>query len=231
MLAGLTFLLAGRFGPSVFRFHKRPLPPTTYVTADGQRATIKLADGSSVALNVGSKLDVPMDFAQGNRTLHLDGEALFTVVHHDDAPFTVVTNNARTRVLGTSFVVRQYETDSVATVAVRDGKVAVQSVVVTALHQATVRSNGATQVGRANAGIFTFANGILTLDGVPLPEAIPELNRWYKADIRLADSSLAEHRIKATCATGTITDLAGVLELALDVRAVRNGRTLTLYPR
>ena len=51
---------------------------STYTTLSGERANIMLPDGSTVALNVASRLEVPVDYAAGNHTLHLVGEALFT---------------------------------------------------------------------------------------------------------------------------------------------------------
>ncbi len=208
-----------------------PAPVLTYATANGQRANITLPDGSTVALNVASRLDVPADYVSGNRTLHLTGEALFTVRHHDGAPFTVVTGSATARVLGTRFAVRHYATDSTATVAVRDGKVMVRSVVLTALRQAEVSETGALRVERADPARFGFSTGTLTLNGVPLAQAVADLNRWYNVDLRLADPSLATRRITLECGTGSLADLAVILEMTLNVRVTRAGRVLTIYPR
>ena len=44
----------------------------------------------------------------GNHTVRLIGAGLFTVSHHDGAPFTVIAGATVARVLGTSFVVRRY---------------------------------------------------------------------------------------------------------------------------
>ena len=47
----------------------------------GERTTIMLPDDASVALNVGSRLEVPTDYLAGNHTVLLVGEALFTQHH------------------------------------------------------------------------------------------------------------------------------------------------------
>jgi transmembrane sensor len=223
------------FGIAQFpRFQSRPLnslATSSYATGNGERATITLADGSTVVLNVASQLQVPADFAAGNRTVRLQGEALFTVAHHRGAPFTVIAGPSTTRVLGTSFVVRHYSSDSVATVAVRNGKVAVQSNVLAANQQIEVDMHGPGHIQPANPDQFSFAFGMLTLDNVPLAQAIPELNRWYDADIRLGDSALATQRVIGGFKAGSLTDLAGILELTFNVRVVRDGQTLTLYPK
>jgi len=203
----------------------------TYTTGNGERATITLPDGGTVALNVASRLDVPMDYMAGNHTLRLVGEGLFTVPHHEGTPVTVVAGTTRARVLGTSFVVRQYATDTVTLVAVRDGKVAVGAAVVATQQVAEVGRTGVPHVRSSDASLFTFATGVLTIDGLPLPAAIVELDRWFDADIRLGDPRLATRFVKGKCAAGSLGDLAEILELTFNVRVVRDGRVLTLYPR
>lgn len=203
----------------------------TYATGNGERATITLPDGGTVALNVASRLEVPMDYMAGDRTVRLMGEALFTVPHRAGAPFSVTAGAATARVLGTSFIVRHYASDTSSLIAVRDGKVAVGPVVLTANRLAEVGSAGALHPGAADPSLFSFATGVLTLNGLPLSQAVVELNRWYDADIRLGDSTLAKQYVKGKFAAGSLGDLAEILELAFDVRVVRDGRVLTLYPR
>lgn len=204
---------------------------SSYATANGERATVTLPDGSTVVLNVATRLQVPADYAFGNRTVHLNGEALFTVNHASGQPFTVVAGPSTTRVLGTRFVVRHYADDTAATVAVRDGKVSVQSVVLTANQQISVGSYTIGAVQRADPGQFEFVSGTMELAGISLRDAVPSLNRWYGADIRIRDTALSMRRLKGGFPAGTIADLAEVLELALNCQVVREGHVLTLYSR
>jgi ferric-dicitrate binding protein FerR (iron transport regulator) len=204
---------------------------STYTTVPGQRANITLPDGSSVALGVASRLDVPADYGAGNRTIRLKGEALFTVRHSAGASFTVLTGEAAVRVLGTSFLVRRYATDSTTRVAVRDGKVAVRSVVLTAHQQVDVSRDRVGAVRVANPGQFSFATGLLTLEYVPLADAVDDLNRWYDADIRINDPVLRSQPITAQLRPGSLADLTRLLELTFDVRVVRTGRVVTLFRR
>ena len=202
-----------------------------YTTGNGQRATITLPDGGTVSLNVASRLEVPMDYMMGNRTVRLVGEGLFTVSHHNGTPMTVMAGGTAARVLGTSFVVRRYLSDTATMVAVRDGKVAVGTSVVTAAHMVAVGRDGVARLHASDASLFTFATGVLTLNWLPLPAAIVELDRWYDADIRLGDPALATRSANGKVGVGSLTDLAEILTLTYDVRVVRDGRVLTLYPR
>jgi transmembrane sensor len=204
----------------------------TYTTGNGERATVTLPDGSIVRLNVASQLLVPSDYEAGNRSLRLNGEAMFTVAHRSKTPFTVSAGSSTTRVLGTTFVVRYYEnTDTVATVAVRDGKVAVGSTVLTALQQVSVNDGKAGQIRSVDQRSFDFVDDVLVLESMWLTDAIPELNRWYNADIRIGDERLRERRIFGGFKAGSITDLIAILEMTYDVRVVRQGRVITLYTR
>ncbi len=205
--------------------------PSTYATGTGERASIVLSDGSVVLLSVASRLEVPLDYAAGNRTVHLNGEALFNVTHHEGAPFTVVAGRSTTRVLGTSFAVRYYATDTAATVAVREGRVAIGSDVLTAGQAISVNDFGATSRYNATVRRFAFARGVMELEYRVFPDAIPELNRWYNADIRLGDTALLTQKIVGVFEAGSITDLISILELTFNVHVVRDGRILTLYQR
>ena len=231
--AAAALIVGAVLGWSVVRSHAdgRHVTMVTYATGNGERATITLPDGGTVALNVASKLEVPMDYMAGNRMVRLLGEGLFAVPHRAGAPFSVMSGGVSTRVLGTSFVVCHYATDTTALVAVQDGKVAVGGTVVTAHRVAVIGRDGLQHLGPANASMFSFARGVLALDGVALPQAIVELSRWYDADIRLGDQALMTRHVKGEFAAGSLSDLTTILEWTFNVRVVRDGRVLTLYPR
>jgi transmembrane sensor len=89
------------------------------------RELIRLPDGSEVTLSEGSKLSFPTKFTGSQREVFLIGEAFFDVVRKPEQPFVVYTNALTTRVLGTSFTVRAYDSDQEAKVVVKSGKVSV----------------------------------------------------------------------------------------------------------
>ncbi len=204
---------------------------SVYTTANAERATILLPDSSIAVLNVGSRLEVPGDYGIGHRSLRLTGEALFTVGHRSGVPVVVLTNSSATRVLGTTFSVREYATDTIATVAVRDGKVQVGTSVLTAGDRVAVTRAGMQSFGRGTSNQFLFADGVLALPLMSFGEAIPELNRWYNADIQVADTRLMLERIEGQFPVGSLSDLVERLEWTFNVKVVRHGRTLTIYPR
>jgi ferric-dicitrate binding protein FerR (iron transport regulator) len=161
--------------------------------------------------------------------VHLDGEGLFTVVHQNHTPFTVTAGSSTTRVLGTTFAVRHYATDTTTRIAVRDGKVAVDSTIISAAQQLTMSSSGGGRLQAADPTVFAFATGKLVLERMFLKAAVPELDRWYNADIRFADSTIGHSQIEGSFLGGSPADLREQLSWSLGFRVVRDGRVLTIY--
>lgn len=85
-------------------------------TAPGERTVVTLPDGSTAELNGATTLTYPRGFntlpwiGASARTVHLEGEAFFSVTDQD-RPFHVETANARVEVLGTKFDVRARAAD------------------------------------------------------------------------------------------------------------------------
>lgn len=200
-----------------------------YSTPNGERATITLPDGSRVTLNVGSRLEVPSTFGAGTRTVRLSGEAVFHVAHAQGTPFVVVAGPSTTRVLGTRFLVRHYATDSSAIILVESGRVAVGETVLGAQQQASISTSRMVTMHPLESERLRFVDGVLEFDGASLVAIIPDLNRWYNADIRLGDQELASRIVVGGFPSGSLTDLVSALEWAFNVRVVRNGQILTLY--
>jgi len=202
---------------------------STYTTPNGQRSTVTLPDGSTVVLNVSSRLEVPTSYNNRDRTVRLQGEAYFDVVSDSKRPFVVNTPRSATRVLGTTFVVREYQTDTVTTVAVKTGEVAVQKVLVSSQQQVKINRDGMARLAPATGDFTSFTSGVLSLQKVPLSEAIIDLGRWYDVEIRIDDAALNTQQITGKFATGSPNDLIAILQMTFDIRVVREGRLLTLY--
>lgn len=230
-LVAAVALVIGLGRTVVFNTDSRTSSASVYTTPSGQRASITLPDGSQVVLNAGTRLEVPSDFNRNQRRLKLSGEALFSVQHNSTAPFTVVAGDNEVRVLGTRFVVRRFDTDSVTLVAVKEGKVEVSSSVLSANQEILISPAGRQVLQPTSPSRFSFERGVISFDGITLKDAIQDLNRWFDADIQLGDLSLEERRLEGDYGQGTAGSLAEILELTFDIRVVKEGRTLTLYPR
>jgi transmembrane sensor len=134
--AALLALGLGAVLPYAREHASAPTQQTAVTTAHGwtrranttpQEQAFQLPDGSQVALHSGSTLRYTTAFTGPKREVYLEGEAFFKVSKNPARPFLVFTNQVVTTVLGTSFRVKAYTGSKEASVAVREGKVAVQA--------------------------------------------------------------------------------------------------------
>ena len=89
---------------------------------------LRLPDESIVELAANSRIAYANNFDSiGTRDVYLSGEAFFKVTKNPNRPFRVFANEIVTKVLGTSFIIRSFEKDTVIQVTVRAGKVSVYS--------------------------------------------------------------------------------------------------------
>lgn len=87
--------------------------------------TVILSDGTSIILQPHSVLEYPEAFEADKREVCLTGQAFFEVVRDPERPFLVEAGEIVTRVLGTSFTVRNVEGEGNVLVKVATGKVSV----------------------------------------------------------------------------------------------------------
>lgn len=87
--------------------------------------TIVLGDGTSITLQPHGILEFPERFAADRRQISLKGEAFFEVTRDVKRPFLVEAGDVITRVLGTSFTVRNIDEEDNVLIQVKTGKVSV----------------------------------------------------------------------------------------------------------
>ncbi|HVZ77062.1 MAG TPA: FecR domain-containing protein, partial [Gemmatimonadaceae bacterium] len=210
-------------------------------TARGQRAEIRLDDGTRVILGVASRLEIPGAYGVSSRDLYLDGTAYFEVVHDTTRPFVVHTRNAVAQDVGTRFVVRDYGNANGTLVAVTDGSVSLRAsgvrrggeVLVTRDHLGELAAGARVpSVSAADLSRYTaWMRGELEFHDAPLTEVVAELERWYNVDLAIGDASLKRVPLSASFAAESFADALSVITTVLPVRAVRAGHRVTLYRR
>lgn len=178
-----------------------------FSTETGERATVRLNDGTRVHLNVNSRLSVPKTFEGEKRTVELEGEAFFNVATDSTRPFIVHAGRTVTRVLGTAFNVSAYPEDGEAKVVVAEGRVSLRagsrqaaqeetappkeetSVVLTKRQMARVLRSG-DQVIRRKLDLgqhLAWMNGELAFSDAPFEDVVRSLERWYGLNISLQE--------------------------------------------
>lgn len=122
----------------------------------GGEYKIVLEDSTYIHLNSGSSLYVAADFSPENRNISLSGEAYLEVHHDEQHPFTIRTEKADVRVLGTTLNIEAYEDEPVTTVTLLKGRVEVFSgkerAEIPAGHSAEVNEERHIHIARADVG-------------------------------------------------------------------------------
>ena len=216
------------------------------VTRHGERASVRLADGTRITLAPGTTLRYPETFGVRRRQVFLDGQALFAVVHDTTRPFEVRTAHGVATDLGTRFVVRAYQDERRVDVAVTEGSVslksfdttvpadstssrtAVDSLLLTAGHVGRLTANQITPT-RRDADLdryVAWTEGRLVFHDTPLPEALAEIGRWYDANIAITSSALAGRHVTASYRDESLTGVLQSIAIATGAHYERAGRTI-----
>lgn len=206
-----------------------------YATAKGERRTIRLADGSIVDLNGGTRLEVFFG-GDGRRVTLAEGQAVFDVTHDARRPFLVVAGDRIVRVVGTQFDVRRLAGKVSVTVA--RGAVEVHPAEGTAgkayrLHPGQrldhVEGAVATRVAAAEpAEVLGWRAGRLVYREQPLGEVIADLNQQFPTPIRLEDPGLAATPISGVLVLDDQDAVIRRLALLVPISAVRSGAGVVL---
>jgi len=223
-----------------------PRPPqsppaawTELVTRRGQRAELRLPEGTRVVLGVDSRLRYPERFgpAPGARQVKLDGQAYFEVVHDVGRPFEVVAGDARVRDLGTTFTVTNRPASPIE-VVVSDGAVTLapaagagDSVIIRRAELGRLTTGGKLQheTGADLQRHLGWTEGRLVFVDTPLAEVAPALGRWYDVDVRVTDSSIAGLRLTASFSGEPIGEVLDLITSSLKVTYEPRGSTIRIF--
>ena len=98
---------------SLMLLSRKAEPEVWYVLNSGRQSmdSVRLADGTLVMLNAGSRLTYPKEFSGNKREVTLSGQAFFSVHPDKVHPFVVKTKNMDVTALGTAFEVFSFDGD------------------------------------------------------------------------------------------------------------------------
>jgi transmembrane sensor len=214
---------------------------TEVATLRGQRATLRLADGTRVALGMASRLRYARAFGDSARDVYLDGDGYFEVAHDSLHPFAVHTSTSVIRDVGTKFGVRAYSQSAETEVIVAEGAVAFtapktgEALVLRARDLVRLEGDGrsTTLINDVDPKEYlAWTEGRLAFQDTPLREVIAELHRWYDRDLlQLADTSIGSRRLTASFTNESLPIVIDRIALSLDLREERHGQTVVLHPR
>lgn len=144
LLIGLAYMFIWRSDADYIRLQ-----------AENETVAFYLPDSTQVWLNAHSMLEYTKKYGASNRTVQLHGEGYFKVKHNATSPFIVNTKSTQTKVLGTSFTVR--EDNLATTLIVVDGTVSfaaqtdvTKNIIVKEKEKATFKGNRLTKHSNDN---------------------------------------------------------------------------------
>ncbi|WP_164111970.1 MULTISPECIES: FecR family protein [Sphingobacterium] len=162
----------------------------TLITPKGQKYTLLLTDGTKVTMNAGSRIRFPNHFNNDQRKVYAQGELFFDVAHNAAQPFVVETDNQQIQVLGTKFIVDEFEEGQMIKTSLIEGRVRLSAL---NSNKSLLLAPG--QQGRLTTDGLTKSNFNLDLETAwlnddflfiedSLSEIFKELERWYAIDTK-----------------------------------------------
>lgn len=155
-------------------------------TRPGEQKSVKLADGSVIALNGSSAVE--LDGGDARHATLLRGEALFTVAHDPRQPFRVRAADYTMTDLGTEFLIENL--GSGVRLEVAEGRVAMRgrgrSVVLNAGEVVRADTASLATSRKDPALIGTWSDGYLSYADAPVAHVARDLSRAIGEDVSVA---------------------------------------------
>lgn len=209
-----------------------------FSTRVGEVRRVPLKDGSTVAVNTASEVDVA--FRREQRTVRLrSGEAWFQVARDVQRPFVVEAGAVRVRAVGTAFSVRRRPDG--AEVLVTEGVVEVWAEGASRAPARLKAGQGAfvaDAIGlRATAALaavdrkLEWRYGKIDLAGETLREAVADFNRYNDRKLVIGDPRIADERFYGVFNTSGPEAFAAAVGASLGVEVESRGDEIVLGGR
>jgi transmembrane sensor len=218
--------------------------PDVFPTAIGERRTVALSDGSRIALD--SDTEVQVHYLKNARELTLErGRARFDVAHDIARPFTVTAGDKTVVAVGTSFDVEKIGSKVLVTLI--QGRIVVkdangQSAAPSQKSQPSVSLNPGQElvaatdippvIQPANLQVANaWEGGRLVFNGDTLGEAVARVNRYTTQSIQV-DPAIASIRIIGAFNAGDVASFVNAVTSYFPVQATTAAdHAILLQPR
>jgi ferric-dicitrate binding protein FerR (iron transport regulator) len=210
-------------------------PEIVYTVNPAVRAQIVLPDSTAVTLNCGSRITLEQDFGKTNRTVYLDGEALFDVHKQRTLPFIVNTpQGVEVKVTGTKFNMSCYSDNSLFDLTLLQG-----SVEVTTSKKEVLRVKPSEQIlikdGFLNISKIAepeeeleWTEGILSFNHTPMREAIQRIEKWYGVQIKVEDEGVYRNSITGEFRSEPLEEVLHLICLTSRLSYTISDKTVTI---
>jgi transmembrane sensor len=212
--------------------------PQRLDTRLGEIRRVPLADGSLVAINTKTALEVAMK-PKSRHVVLKEGEAWFQVAKDPERPFVVAAGPVRVRAVGTAFSVRRGdEAGAGVDVMVTEGvvetwiegeqaprrRLSAGSRIILASAVSPTVAESPSEIERSLA----WRNGEIALDGESLEQAARLFNRYNSRQIVIEDPTLAQERFVGLFQTNEPESFAAAVAATLDAVVSDDARSIRI---
>ena len=220
--------------------------PVEVVNEHSNPLVVNLPDGSSVLLQPGARLSYPACFSRScHRRVYLSGAAFFEIHHDAQKPFVVYANEMIIDVLGTSFGVKAYEKDSLVSLVVKSGKVAVsvqsfsqqplpdsKQVIISANQQAILQRNtllvDVISQPVHKAQLLSIETNLFEFTDAPVDSVMHEIEQAYGVHISYDKVLLADCRLTASLYDEPLYEKIRLICKALEASCIIEGNEIKI---
>jgi len=200
-------------------------------TADGEKGTVVLPDGSKVNLNYGSRLSYNQaDFIRGKRNVEFSGEAYFDIRKMNGKPFVINSPELCVNVTGTKFNFSNRKDNNSSTLALFEGRLTMIS---SSDRKMTEVSPGQIASYEKSSGLFelkssdyiesmsAWTRGEIVFRRASLPRVLEILGHYYGYKVTASsDIRKLNNTFSGTLPLSDINDAMTVLELLYPINSV-----------
>jgi transmembrane sensor len=221
LLLGVSFLIYTFFGRDQY---------IEVVSLAHEKKVIYLPDSSKIWLKENSTLSYAADFTK-NRLVRLEGEAYFEVRKFERKPFTISGNRTITEVLGTSFDIRSYKSDSFDRIEVFSGKVSFESIAEGRISKVYLKPGMEAVSGRGRqikVKQFETENALawkeekLIFDNTGMAEVAEALEGYFNIKIAFDRERLDTCRFTGTFDKPTLAEIQEVLSVSSNIALIKH---------
>jgi hypothetical protein len=207
------------------------------VTHLNEQVKVYLPDGSLVVLNGDSSIEYPKNFNDTIRLVKLKGEAFFDVTKNPKKPFVIESGKITTKVLGTSFNIR--ETKTTTEVVVNTGLVNVtskQESVFIKPNQKVIYKKNTNRLYKkeVNAEVTNlWRKEEVVLEKIKIEELVVELQKLYKIPFVFKTDNLKEeyfYSLKLS-KNETLDNLLERINFINEVKLIKNNNMVEIVKK
>ncbi len=192
-----------------------------------QGGEYRLPDGSKVWLRGTSTIAYTSEYGKNERRVELHGEGYFEIEKNDQIPFIAESNNATTKVLGTSFNLKDNRKSNTTALILVSGSVnfstskeqlviAPGELVFANLAEKLIKTKN------RDLNFMSWKTGLLTFKDTEMKEVIKDIASFYDIKIKIERRSFSVCTLTSTFDNVPLEELFETLEILFGIEIVKN---------